>query len=51
MERKTEELISELRALVSRMLAYSHAQGILYYDAAPSPRREARRTGGRPWRS
>ena len=34
MERKTEELVKELRALASKMLAYSHAQGVLYYDAA-----------------
>ena len=34
MERKTEELVKELRALVAKMLAYSHAQGVLYYDAA-----------------
>ena len=34
MERKTEELTHELRALVAKMLAYGHAQGVLYYDAA-----------------
>ena len=31
---KTEELTAQLRALVAKMLAYRHAQGVLYYDAA-----------------
>ena len=34
MEAKTESLISELRTLVSKLLAYQHAAGVLYYDAA-----------------
>ena len=31
---KTEELIARLRALVAKMRAYAHAEGVLYYDAA-----------------
>ena len=31
---KTEELIARLRALVAKMHAYAHAEGVLYYDAA-----------------
>ena len=31
---KTEELTARLRALVAKMHAYAHAEGILYYDAA-----------------
>ncbi len=34
MDRTTEELIGQLRELVAKMLAYHHAQGVLYYDAA-----------------
>ena len=32
--KSTEELSAELRALVAKMRAYGHAQGVLYYDAA-----------------
>ena len=34
MERKTEELTAELKELVSRLLAYNQATGVMYYDAA-----------------
>ncbi len=34
MEGKTEALISELRSLVSKLLAYEQATGVMYYDAA-----------------
>ncbi len=34
MEARTEALVAELRTLVSRLLAYRQAEGVLYYDAA-----------------
>lgn len=34
MDNRTKELVSRLRELVSKMNAYAHATGVLYYDAA-----------------
>ena len=46
MEAKTEALITELRTLVSKLLAYEHAAGVLYYDASTgAPRGGAENRG------